>query len=394
MGALPRPDLPPGPHRELVDALHGLHHRAGWPSLRVLAREAGCSPTTVSTVFSSPRLPSWGLLELLVEAMGGDVEAFRALWQAAGSPVGSPVAAAAASTRIAGRVSELATVRRHLTAGEPGLLLVTGEAGIGKTRLVDTARAVASDRVFVAAGSCLPLSTDVPLLPIAAVLRATYDADHGQWFKEALTDAAPYVSASLRRLLPELDQIDGRAATSRTTSGRGSGSSRRSARRWPGWPPCGRSPSSSRTCTGRTRRPSTCSSTCSTTGPGVPVVGTWRKDDPTVPAPTRRLVRPGAPAARRGRARAGPADPRRDGGAAGAADRRAIPTRRRSTGSTGARPVSRCSPSSSPPRPATTSRCPTSSPTCSTGGSTASTSRPGASPVRSAWRTARWPTDC
>ena len=36
MGALPRPDVPPGPQRELVDALHDLHHRAGWPSLRLL----------------------------------------------------------------------------------------------------------------------------------------------------------------------------------------------------------------------------------------------------------------------------------------------------------------------------------------------------------------------
>ena len=59
----------------------------------------------------------------------------------------------------------------------------------------------------MATGSCLPLSSDVPLLPIATLLRATYDADHGQWLKEALTDAAPYVSASLRRLLPELDLI-------------------------------------------------------------------------------------------------------------------------------------------------------------------------------------------
>ena len=115
MGALPRPDLPPGPQRDLVDALHGLHHRAGWPSLRVLAREAGCSPTTVSAVFSSPRLPSWGVLELLVEAMDGDVEAFRALWQAAGSPRGLRCRGRAAA-RIAGRVTELATVRRHLTA--------------------------------------------------------------------------------------------------------------------------------------------------------------------------------------------------------------------------------------------------------------------------------------
>ena len=41
MSALPRPDLPPGPHRELNDALHDLHRQASWPSLRRLARQAG-----------------------------------------------------------------------------------------------------------------------------------------------------------------------------------------------------------------------------------------------------------------------------------------------------------------------------------------------------------------
>ena len=66
MGTLPRPELAPGPHRALVDALHDLHHRAGWPSLRSLARDAGCSHTTVSHVFSQPRLPSWGAVEVLV----------------------------------------------------------------------------------------------------------------------------------------------------------------------------------------------------------------------------------------------------------------------------------------------------------------------------------------
>jgi len=83
VSALPRPDFPPGTQRELSDALHELHHRAGWPSLRTLAREAGCSPTTVSAVFSSARLPSWGTLELLVEAMDGDTGTFKDLWLAA-----------------------------------------------------------------------------------------------------------------------------------------------------------------------------------------------------------------------------------------------------------------------------------------------------------------------
>ena len=89
MVQLSRPEVPPGAHRDLVDALHALHHEAGWPSLRWLAREAGCSHTTVATVFSSPKLPSWGVLELVVEAMGGDVGEFRRLWLAASGPGGS-----------------------------------------------------------------------------------------------------------------------------------------------------------------------------------------------------------------------------------------------------------------------------------------------------------------
>ena len=50
MGALPSPDLPPGAHHDLVRGLHDLHHRAGWPSLRALARRTGVSHTTVSKV--------------------------------------------------------------------------------------------------------------------------------------------------------------------------------------------------------------------------------------------------------------------------------------------------------------------------------------------------------
>ena len=69
MSALPRADVAPGPARSLNDALHDLHHRAGWPSLRTLARETGVSHTTVSKAFSRPALPTWGTLELLVEAM-------------------------------------------------------------------------------------------------------------------------------------------------------------------------------------------------------------------------------------------------------------------------------------------------------------------------------------
>jgi tetratricopeptide (TPR) repeat protein len=80
LGTLTKPDLPPGPLRALSDALHTLHHEAGRPSLRDLARQVGCSRTTVSSVFSEPRPPRWGILELVVEALGADTRPFHRLW--------------------------------------------------------------------------------------------------------------------------------------------------------------------------------------------------------------------------------------------------------------------------------------------------------------------------
>lgn len=56
MGAVHQPELEPGPHRDLIEALHRLHHEAGRPSLRAIARKAGCSHTTVRHVRSDPRL--------------------------------------------------------------------------------------------------------------------------------------------------------------------------------------------------------------------------------------------------------------------------------------------------------------------------------------------------
>ena len=205
MGALPRPDLKPGPQRDLNDALHALHHRAGWPSLRNLASDAGCSHTTVSHVFSSPKPSRWGVIELLVEAMGGDTAEFHELWLSASSS--GPAHVDATAHAIAGRKTELATVCRQLETGA-GLLLVTGEAGIGKTKLVSTAVATVATDVFVATGSCLPLSSEAPLMPVADALRSVYESDGGGWLGKATSQCPPYVLDSLTLLVPELAQWD------------------------------------------------------------------------------------------------------------------------------------------------------------------------------------------
>lgn len=207
MSALPRADLPPGPHRDLVDALHDLHHRAGWPSLRTLARESGVSHTTVSKVMSAPALPSWGTLELLVEAMGGDTPRFHDLWLAASTPTsdGPTHDGPTPARRIAGRHAELEAVRRHLETGT-GLLLVTGEAGMGKTTLVQTA--TGRSDVTVARGSCLPLSTEIPLLPVADCLRSAYEVDTAR-FGRVVQTCPPFVAPALSSLVPELGATSG-----------------------------------------------------------------------------------------------------------------------------------------------------------------------------------------
>ena len=171
-----------------------------------MAREVGCSPTTVGAVFTSPRLPSWGLLELVVEALGGEVETFRELWRAAGEPTSG----ARAADELAGRRREVGVVRRHLAEGTGRLLLVSGEAGIGKTRLLDAAGSGAEE-VWVARGRCLPLSTEVPFLPLAEVLRAVHDRDHGATLARALARCASYVPGALVPLIPEVADLAGPA---------------------------------------------------------------------------------------------------------------------------------------------------------------------------------------
>ena len=200
MSALPRPDVA-GPAKSLNDALHDLHHRAGWPSLRTLARETGVSHTTVSKTFSAPSLPSWGTVELLVEALGGDTATFHDLWLLASTSGGEPRAPSV--QRIAGRRAEVAALQRHFRTGA-GLILVSGEAGMGKTKVVTTA--VDTSDCFVVIGHCLPLSMQVPLMPIADLLLAVHDADGGQRLEGALSAAPAYVRRSLAGLLPDAVQ--------------------------------------------------------------------------------------------------------------------------------------------------------------------------------------------
>lgn len=70
-----------GPVHDLLFELRDLHLRAGEPTMRAIARATGAlSHDTVHRILTGPVLPRWGPLELVVEALAGDVEVFRGLW--------------------------------------------------------------------------------------------------------------------------------------------------------------------------------------------------------------------------------------------------------------------------------------------------------------------------
>lgn len=84
MGRIRKPMGAPGPSLDMLLELYELHLLAGQPSMRMIARSTGVlSHDTVHRVLTGPDLPQWGTLELVVEALDGDVAAFRGLWVAA-----------------------------------------------------------------------------------------------------------------------------------------------------------------------------------------------------------------------------------------------------------------------------------------------------------------------
>src|SRR3981081_2504087 len=81
-----------------------------------------------------------------------------------------------ASGRLVGRDGELARMLALLddaASGRSVVALVSGDAGVGKTRLVAEVTDLAAERGFaVLSGHCAELGDSVPYLPLADALRA------------------------------------------------------------------------------------------------------------------------------------------------------------------------------------------------------------------------------
>ncbi|MGW7258282.1 helix-turn-helix transcriptional regulator [Streptomyces sp. NPDC054834] len=117
-----------------------------------------------------------------------------------------PVETRSVSPVFVGRTDELGVLNDALTraaAGEPQALVVGGEAGVGKTRLVEEfATAACRHGAVVALGGCVEIGADgLPFAPFSTALRTLRQA-----LPDELAAAAAGQEEELARLLPELGE--------------------------------------------------------------------------------------------------------------------------------------------------------------------------------------------
>ncbi|MDQ4131469.1 MAG: adenylate/guanylate cyclase domain-containing protein, partial [Actinomycetota bacterium] len=119
---------------------------------------------------------------IAVKGKAEPVRAYKALREL---PVRTRFEAAAAHalTPLVGRDEELAVLRGHLEragGGEGQVVLISGEAGIGKSRLLlEFQRALAPDGVRWLTGRCVSFGRNIPYLPITDLLKQAFGIAEG-----------------------------------------------------------------------------------------------------------------------------------------------------------------------------------------------------------------------
>jgi len=113
--------------------------------------------------------------------------------------------------RLLEREAELSTIEgvvAELDAGRGRLVLVGGEAGIGKTTLVRALRARAAGAAAFLSGACEPLSVPVPLAPVRELAEAAGDADMAGLASEDRLLLARRLLAAIAKRAPAVAVIE------------------------------------------------------------------------------------------------------------------------------------------------------------------------------------------
>jgi class 3 adenylate cyclase/tetratricopeptide (TPR) repeat protein len=101
-------------------------------------------------------------------------------------------------TPYVGRSEERSLLRQAVSravAGGGGVVLIAGEAGLGKTRLVDEIAAEAkSSGMFVVRGQCYDMEGSLPYVPFVEAIEYGLTVTTGDAFRSAMGDAGPEIA--------------------------------------------------------------------------------------------------------------------------------------------------------------------------------------------------------
>jgi DNA-binding SARP family transcriptional activator len=147
--------------------------------------------------------PGPALAELETAILRQDPELARTAPAAAGPVPSAAPEDGKGRTPFVGREAERSELRRALdraAAGEGGLVLISGEPGVGKSRLAEEFAAEAGSRFRVLVGHCYESGRDLPYMPWVELIEAAMASSEPDELRRALGDEA----AEFARLVPEL----------------------------------------------------------------------------------------------------------------------------------------------------------------------------------------------
>jgi class 3 adenylate cyclase len=116
----------------------------------------------------------------------------------ASEAIAAGVASDTGRTPYVGRSEERSVLRQAVSravAGGGGVVLIAGEAGLGKTRLVDEIAAEAkASGMFVVRGQCYDMEGALPYVPFVEAIEYGLTVTTGDAFRSAMGDAGPEIA--------------------------------------------------------------------------------------------------------------------------------------------------------------------------------------------------------